>query len=86
MKKAAFKIGEKITWHPEGDTQKGPESGIIELCTQWSKSFHYLIENKQPHCWVLEEWITGWEDRRRLRDKLDTAPPLPLKKAGNAQN
>ena len=79
MKKAAYKKGEKITWHPDGNKTNDAVTGIIELCDTWGKSFQYLIGDIKPHCWVLEEWIIGWADRRRLRDKLDAASPLQIK-------
>lgn len=75
MRKPAYKDGEKISWYANGNPNHGIDIGIIKKGGSWAKSFHYLIEDKEPHCWVLEEWIVGWEDRRRLRDKLDNAQP-----------
>ncbi|RYZ24633.1 MAG: hypothetical protein EOO10_20330 [Chitinophagaceae bacterium] len=76
MKKPAYKNGEKITWYLGGNPDSGVDLGIIKESGRWAVSFHYLMEDKEPHCWVLEEWIVGWEDRRHLRDKLDNAAPL----------
>ena len=73
MKKPAYKNGEKISWYRNGNKDNSVDSGIIRKGDTWAGSFHYLMEDKEPHCWVLEEWIVGWEDRRRLRDKLDSA-------------
>lgn len=71
MRKPAYKDGEKISWYPEGNASNGLETGIIKEGGPWAKSFHYLIKDIEPHHWVKEEWIVGWEDRRRLRNKLD---------------
>jgi hypothetical protein len=76
MKKPAYKSGEKITWYRNGNPDHGIDSGIIKDVGSWARSFHYLLKDREPHCWVLEEWIVGWEDRRRLRDKLDNAQTL----------
>ena len=81
MQSPAYKKSEKISWHPNGNLNNSIEEGIIGLADRWGNSFHYLIEGRTPHCWVQEHWIVGWEDRRRLRDKIDNAPPLQIRKA-----
>ncbi|RYZ30269.1 MAG: hypothetical protein EOO10_03410 [Chitinophagaceae bacterium] len=71
MRKQAYKEGEKISWYPLGNLGAEKQTGIIQSGFSWGPSFTYLMKGLTPHCWVSEHWIEGWEDRRRLRDKLD---------------